>query len=214
MQNGDRTRRFFDAYAANFNALYGSNQGILASVINSLFRRSMKRRFERSLAACGRDPAASVLDIGCGPGHYCIALARHGLSDIWGIDFAPRMIALAQSAAKRAGVADRCQFIADDFLAHEFNRTFDYCILMGFMDYVAEPLPIIEKALDSCSRSALFSFPAAEGFLAWQRRLRYRNRCNLYLYTRKNLEDILYWFRAYDVEIKKIGRDYFVTISR
>lgn len=36
--------------------------------------------------------------------------------------------------------------------------------------------------------SADFSFPVKKGFLAWQRRLRYRSRCDLYMYDERGVE--------------------------
>jgi len=60
------------------------------------------------------------------------------------------------------------------------DEKFDYAIVMGFMDYIADPSALIGKVLRVCRGKAFFSFPADGGPLAWQRRLRYRNRCPLY----------------------------------
>lgn len=45
-----------------------------------------------------------VLDVGCGTGENAIYFADHG-HPTWGVDFAPRAIALAQGKAERRGLA-------------------------------------------------------------------------------------------------------------
>jgi cyclopropane fatty-acyl-phospholipid synthase-like methyltransferase len=60
----------------------------------------------------GVGPGRAV-DLGCGTGTNVIYLARHGW-DAVGIDFVPQPIRLARRKARRAGVAERTQFIAGD----------------------------------------------------------------------------------------------------
>ena len=90
--------------------------------------------------------------------------------------------------------------------------TFDYAIVCGFMDYVAEPMPVIDKVLSITKSKAFFSFPAAAGALAWQRRMRYKSRCDLFMYTESQLRD-LFRGKDADVTIEPITRDYFVTAA-
>ncbi len=44
----DRTQTFFHQYANDFDAIYGNQNGVLDSVINKLFRKSMRLRYEKS----------------------------------------------------------------------------------------------------------------------------------------------------------------------
>lgn len=44
------------------------------------------------------------MDLGCGSGTNVVTLARHGW-EVTGVDFAPRAIRIAESKARRAGVA-------------------------------------------------------------------------------------------------------------
>src|SRR5512137_187881 len=53
--------------------------------------------------ALGRVRGPRVLEVGHGPGHLLIALARSGWRPI-GIDLSPQMIHLAQQNIRRAGV--------------------------------------------------------------------------------------------------------------
>jgi 2-polyprenyl-3-methyl-5-hydroxy-6-metoxy-1,4-benzoquinol methylase len=203
---------FFDSYAHDFDAIYGHKNSFINRLINYFFRKSMRLRYRKTIEGCLPVEGRTALDVGCGPGHYCIALARRGIGEVWGIDFAPAMIELAQQKAKAAGVNERCRFITGDYLVYKFDRIFDYCVLTGFMDYIADPERVIDKTLSLTSSKAFFSFPAAEGFLAWQRRVRYKKKCDLYMYNREGIEKLFLGKSCRDIKIEKISRDYFVTV--
>jgi ubiquinone/menaquinone biosynthesis C-methylase UbiE len=209
----NRTAQFFDAYAKDFNAIYGNQNTPLNAVANRLFRRSMMLRYERTLAGCAPIEGRSVIDIGCGPGHYAVALAARGAARVLGIDFAPGMVEIARQRAERAGVSERCTFALGDFLAATGDDKFDYAVVMGFMDYIEEPRALMEKVLRVCRGKAFFSFPADGGLLAWQRRLRYRSRCPLYLYSEPQLRDLVSGLGVRSSSIEPIDRDYFVTLT-
>jgi 2-polyprenyl-3-methyl-5-hydroxy-6-metoxy-1,4-benzoquinol methylase len=204
---------FFNSYSADFNALYGSRKDIVSSLIDRLFRKSMRLRFERTLEGCFPVEEKTVLDVGCGPGHYCLQLAARGAASCLGLDFAPGMIRLAKENALLRGVADRCAFICDDFMKFSFERQFDYVVVMGFMDYVSEPAGIIDKALSLTRGKAFFSFPVADGILAWQRKQRYQHRCDLFLYRLGQVKQLFENKPCRNTEIDKISRDYFVTVE-
>jgi SAM-dependent methyltransferase len=209
-----RTSEFFDAYAADFNAIYGTSNSLLNRLINRHFRKSMMLRYARTIEGCRPMGGRQVIDIGCGPGHYGITLAKQGAGHVLGIDFAPGMVDLARRNAAREGVEGVCEFVCDDFMTHPLPRAFDYSIVMGFMDYVDDPRSVIARVLSVTASRAFFSFPAEGGFLAWQRRLRYRRRCDLYLYGRPRLEELFRLAEPAAVEIERIERDFFVTVSK
>lgn len=211
MNSSERTSDFFDSYAHDFSAIYGTTNSLLNRIVNRLFRKSMMLRYMHTLEGCDPVRGKSVIDIGCGPGHYGIALARMGAGRVLGIDFAPGMVDLARENAQRAGVQDVCTFEYADFMTHRADVTFDYAILMGFMDYIADPRQVIAKAVAVTSSKAFFSFPAEGGLLAWQRKLRYKRRCDLYLYTREQLEGLFAGLPSARAEIHRIARDFFVT---
>lgn len=210
--NQRRTSNFFDGYAHDFDAIYGAS-GPFNRLISAVFRRSMRRRYEKTLRMCGPTAGMTALDIGCGPGHYCLALAQNGLHRVIGIDFAPEMINLARARALESGVANKCEFYEADFQDYKFDQTFDFLICMGVLDYIPEPLSFIQKAVSLTRRRAMFSLPIAEGFLAWQRKTRYKSKCDLFLYRRTEVERLFAWFSDYDVRIEKLNRDYFVTVD-
>ena len=208
----NRAAQFFDGYAQDFNAIYGNRNSAFNRVVNRLFRKAMRLRYEKTLQGCRPVEGRSVLDVGCGPGHYGIALARAGAARVLGIDFAPGMVELAGRNAREAGIGSVCQFVEGDFLAHPLQRDWDYSIVMGFMDYVADSEPVIRKVASVTRVRAFFSFPKDGGLLAWQRKLRYRNRCELYLYTRDKVEALLRRSGIGRYTIESADRDFFVTI--
>lgn len=208
----ERTSHFFNDYAADFDSIYGNDNRALDRIVNRLFRRAMLVRFEKTLAGCQPATGRTVIDIGCGPGHYGIALARAGAERVLGLDFAPGMLKIACERADAAGVAQRCAFVLGDFLHYPIPERFDYAIVMGFMDYVRDPRPVIDRVLAIIKRRAFLSFPKAGGPLAWQRQWRYRNRCDLFLYRYQQIHDLLSPTGA-SFSIEPIGRDFFVTVE-
>jgi hypothetical protein len=84
---------------------------------------------------------------------------------------------------------------------------------MGFMDYVSEPDAVVAKTLALARQRAFFSFPRKKGLLAWQRRLRYRGKTDLYMYSRADIERLFADRPAVEIQIDRIARDYFVTAT-
>jgi SAM-dependent methyltransferase len=213
MPTENRTRDFFDSYAKDFDGIYGNRNGVLNSVANRLFRKSMKLRYERTIEGCRPIEGKSVLDIGCGPGHYSVELAKRGAGRVVGVDVAEGMLQLASEHARQAGAAGRCEFRKADFYNFSANDAFDYLILMGFMDYMPDPRKVIEKAISLTRFKAFFSFPVAGGLLAWQRGQRYQKRCDLFFYSEGQLRALFSSFPGINASIEQISRDFFVTVS-
>lgn len=206
------TCKFFDSYAESFSAIYGNKNSFLNTLVNRYFRKSMKLRYFKTLDGCEPLQGKSVIDIGCGPGHYGIALAARGAKNILGIDFSKSMVELAERNAERHAVRDKCTYVCADFLSYEIGGRFDYSIVMGFMDYIKEPESVIGKTLSATRSKAFFSFPSEGGILAFQRKLRYQSRCDLFMYDIRQLNNLFKGQRARDVQIEKISRDFFVTV--
>lgn len=210
MQKRDTVSRFFDNYASDFEDLYGSEYNLFNRIINHYFRGSMRLRFEKSIQGCLPIEGMTVLDVGCGPGHYSTNLALQGAEKVVGLDFSEEMLHLANQRAKNKGTLESCSFINADFAEFSNDNKYDYLILMGFMDYIKNPSWVIEKVLSITRRKAFFSFPIRGGILGWQRKLRYSRRCLLHLYSFEEVENL---FRGEDVNIEIIERDLFVTLQ-
>jgi len=85
---------------------------------------------------------AQVLEVGCGPGHLSIGLARdHGL-EVTGLDLDPNMITRARANADRPGNGDRRrpEFLVGDVAALAFpDRSFDLVVSTLSMHHWADP---------------------------------------------------------------------------
>ncbi len=206
-----RTSRFFDGYATDFDAIYGNSNSTFQAIINRVFRKSMMERFRLSIEGCAPVRGSSVLDVGCGPGHYSVELARRGAAQVVGIDVAPGMLEIACRYARSNGVENVCSFEQSDFLAWPSEPKFDYVILMGFMDYMRDAKQVVEKAVSLARRRAFFSFPLDGGLLAWQRKIRYRSRCELFMYTPAKVRELFAPLRGARASIRSAYRDLFVT---
>ena len=209
----EKTAQFFHGYARDFDAIYGTKNGVFSSVINRLFRQSMKERYLLTLEGCTPIAGRTVLDIGSGPGHYSIELARRGAGRVLGIDFADGMLELARARAARDHL-DSVTFERADFLKTTYPEPFDYVIVMGFMDYVRDARAMIERALGVTRSKAFFSFPLDGGILATQRRIRYKARCDLFLYTEPQVHELFAGIDGVRIDARSLGRDLFVTAHK
>ena len=203
---------FWDHYAADFDSIYGTKNSWFNNFINKSFRGCMKIRFDKTMLIIPEENV-SVIDIGCGPGHYCFSLAQKGKKEILGIDFSETMIALANDHLKELKPKNIVEFEVVNFLEFEPGKRFDYSIMMGFIEYFEQPDLVIKKALDITNKVILISFPVDGGFLAFQRKLRYNRRCYLRLYSLKDIKELLGRLNIKTYTIEKIQRDFFVTIK-
>ena len=172
----------------------------------------MVRRFEETLQQTEKQEIHSVLDIGCGPGRYTAAFALQG-KEVVGVDIAEEMLKIAQDNIHAINMA--ADLILGDYLSVHFDRVFDAACLMGFFDYIEDPVPILKKLGTEVTGEFYASFPKSGGLLAWQRRIRYRlRRCPLWLYSKRDVEDALIasgFAECY--EIRDFGRDWYVVVQ-
>lgn len=204
---------FFERYAHDFEAIYAGGRFPWSRFINRTFRASMLLRFKRSLEACAPAEGKTMLDVGCGPGHYCVALAQSGARRVVGVDEAPAMIELARKRAEACGVGNRCEFVCTTWEAFRNPGGFDHAICMGFLEYQAEPGAAVARVLAHTRISAVFSLPDRLGILAWQRRLRYRFKTALHMYTEAEVNTLFSQVPGLaDFAVERLERDFFVTV--
>lgn len=207
--------QFFHGYAADFDAIYGhtTRRSAFGRWVDRRFRGVMMRRFEETLRKTNREDIRSVLDVGCGSGRYVMALAKQGKTVV-GVDMAEGMLQLAQRGVDEAGLSEKVSLVAGDYLSVSFDQTFDVACLMGFFDYIEDPVAIFKKLAQEVTGEIYASFPIAGGWLAWQRQVRYKLRkCPLWLYRKDDVEAILEqagFEGRYDIQ--NFERDWFVTV--
>jgi 2-polyprenyl-3-methyl-5-hydroxy-6-metoxy-1,4-benzoquinol methylase len=187
----DATKTYFNKIPRQWDALY-AHENATKYLFNRIMRRGLFQRHRLTFENCGEIRGAKVLDIGCGTGRFSIEFAARGASRVVGIDFAPSMIDFASSFATEMKVQDTCEFICDDFLAHEFVAPFQIVIAMGFFDYMPEPEPVFHKIASLTDGTFLASFPRDSLVWGLQRRIRYGllKKCPVYHYDRGQLENL------------------------
>jgi SAM-dependent methyltransferase len=115
-----------------------------AGVYDALSRLLLGPFVERIAAdvAAAAPDGARVLEVGCGPGHLSIRLARHHGFEVTGLDLDPAMIARARATAHRPGNRDqrRPSFLVGDVAALAFpDRSFDLVVSTLSMHHWADP---------------------------------------------------------------------------
>lgn len=182
------TQKYFDSVPKQWDAFY-SYESWLMRVVNNLLRKGLYERYRLTFEHCGDLSGARVLDIGCGTGRYSIECVKRGASRVVGIDFAPSMIEFSREMAQQMNVANKCEFICDDFLTYPFEGSFDIVLALGVFDYVKDPKPVFKKIAQLRPRKFIASFPKATLIWGLQRRIRYYwiKRCPIYNYSEEQL---------------------------
>jgi 2-polyprenyl-3-methyl-5-hydroxy-6-metoxy-1,4-benzoquinol methylase len=205
MQQTTEVRQYFTDRAGLFDALY-EDTGVLQRGFNQVFRRPMFQRYVYTLAALEKIEGRRMLDVGCGAGRYATELATHG-AEVVGVDFSDEMLAMARQRAEQAGVADRAQFISDDFVdwVGSTEQRFDVSFAMGVLDYV-DDAPGFIRAMASVSDHVIASFPRPTPVRMPLRKLRYWLRdCPVYFYWKREVEAMFRDAGLPNVEIKRLG---------
>jgi len=209
---------FFDGYAHDFSSIYKEDtkkRSPFDKLMDNWFRQAIKERFNRTSNETKKNSIKSVLDIGCGPGHFVVKFLEQG-KKVTALDIAPSMLEITKKRVQAVGKEDEVTFILEDYLDHKPIKKFDAACVMGFFDYVQDPVIVLKKLLNDVEKEIYISIPGDKGFLAWQRKIRYNLRnCPLFLYSREFLEDSLKKAGCFEIsEITEIDRGYFVTIRK
>ena len=209
---------FFDGYAHDFSSIYKEDTKKRSSfnkLMDRWFRQAIKDRFNRTANETKKDSIKSVLDIGCGPGHFVVKFLEQR-KKVTALDIAPSMLRITKKRVQKMGKENEVTFILEDYLKHKPIKKFDAACVMGFFDYVEDPVIVLKKLLNDVEKEIYISIPDNKGFLAWQRKIRYSLRnCPLFLYSKEFLEDSLKKAGCFEIsEITKIDRGYFVTIKK
>lgn len=201
---------FFDDYSAEFDSIYDDKENNLINrIINKFLRKSMFGRYSLTLKEILKNQSPKkILDIGCGSGRYCKKIASFG-HKICGIDVSSRMIEIAKKYNENY-LEKFVDLQVVDYLNFKNNTKFDYAILMGFFDYIDEPVNIFEK-LKNDTNVALASFPKKYHYLTPQRAIRYKLRnCPLFFYTQEDLRSLMNKIKPKNFTIKDNDREFFL----
>lgn len=86
------------------------------------------------------------LEVGCGGGAFCVAVARAGAAHVTGVDFGEKSIAYAREAASRLGLADRLRFeVMNAYDLKLSDAAFDLVISNGVFHHVHRPQDALKQ---------------------------------------------------------------------
>jgi SAM-dependent methyltransferase len=146
-----------------------------------------------------------VLDVGCGPGRVAEAVIEAGAGPYVGIDFSPRMLALARERLDRFASV---QLVEADFLDTELEGTFEVVLALGLFDYLEEPERAAEWMRARCSSTLLASFTRWDWVKGPIRHFHYEllHRCPIHDYSEPAVEAMLAAAGFSRVELVSRGR--------
>ena len=214
----NKSGRFFDDFADRFDTFYDGKRSRWMQWIDLRFRRDMFVRFAMTFDFLGDLNGKSVLDIGCGSGPYLFEALSRGADHIIGIDPEPRMLALAKQRLSQTEMIDKVTLLEGYFPQTCPEKTVDYAIVMGVMDYISDPLSFLSSLRGIITGGAVISFPSAHWFRTPFRKARYMiRRCPIFFYTENQIQELLKKTGVEHYTITKIpgaGMDYVVNISK
>jgi 2-polyprenyl-3-methyl-5-hydroxy-6-metoxy-1,4-benzoquinol methylase len=196
--------RHFDRIAASFDGIYSGQKDAVRRFWDRHTRRNIHDRLEQTLRALAHVRGKRVLDVGCGPGRYAVALAAQGAREVVGLDLSARMVEMASSLALAAGFSSQCKFFQQDILQYSAVETYDAVVAQGFFDYVVHPEPVFAKLRSLCRGTLVASFPWKYALRAIPRKLWLRRRgCRIVFFTRP---EILHLCESYSFQCKLLQR--------
>jgi SAM-dependent methyltransferase len=154
-------RRAAQGHQASGGILIGD--AVLYDALSRLLLGQLYTRIAADVAAVAPE-GARVLEVGCGPGHLLIQLARHHRLEVTGLDLDPAMIARARANSRRAETGDqrRPAFLVGDVAALAFpDRSFDLVLSTLSMHHWADPaagLAEIGRVLRPGARALIWDF--------------------------------------------------------
>ncbi|MBI4500124.1 MAG: methyltransferase domain-containing protein [Gemmatimonadetes bacterium] len=215
MSSEQDVAHFFDDFSKTFDTFYENQRGALLRWVDHRFRSDMYIRFARTFEAFGDLRNRTVVDIGCGSGIYTLEALRRGATQVTAIDPAPGMLALVRERVEREGFAAGTE-IREGFFPMKVPPH-DFAIVMGVMDYIADPLKFLEGLRSVVTDCAAVSFSSRHWFRTPFRKVRYRIRnCPVFFYTEDSIRAMSQSAGFSHIQIYKIsgaGMDYHVCLK-
>lgn len=209
-------REHFNRHAKDFDRLYHiGRQSKFGRWFNRHFHADIAARYLAAIEHVRTTGAQSVLDVGCGPGHYLAALSRLQIPRIVGIDVSEQMLHLARQNQEIAE-SHNIEVICADFATWESDEKFDVVLALGFFDYVANPADVLIRMREHSNSSVFASFPSRNAIrtpIRWIRRRVQGTR--VYFYSEKKIDELagLSGFsRAQIIKIPGMGMNYVATL--
>jgi len=111
----------------------------------------------QSLLSLIKQPINSILDVGCGPGRHCLALAKLGYN-VTGIDSSKFLLNKALKISKKLNL--NCHFELADMLGYQIKKPQDLIINMfnsfGYFDSQEKNQAFVKRCYDNLSDTGSF----------------------------------------------------------
>ncbi len=217
MSDSAKVKIFFDNYSKGFSSIYNEDdkpRSTFDKFIDKFFRRAVFLRFKKTLEFTSNENIKSILDLGCGPGHYVIEFLKQK-KDVTALDIAPLMIELTEKRVANLNFDSEFKTITGDYMDIKFDKKYDAICAMGFFDYIKDPVTVIKKLISDCNKEIYISIPDPYGILGLQRRVRYwLKNCPLYLYSYERIIDVLKDAGCLEnTDIIRMERGFFIRIK-
>lgn len=208
---------FFDRFAETFDTFYDGRRSLMMQWFDRRWRRDMFIRYTMTFERLGDLTGKRGLDIGCGSGPYIAEAIKRGAAQVVGLDPAPGMLELARQRIEQLGELDKLELIEGYFPQTTVEGPFDFAIIMGVLDYVADPVEFFRGLRSILTGKAAVSFPSKHWFRTPIRKFRYRLRdCPVYFYDEGQIRSIGRDAGFGTVDVMKIegaGMDYHVCLA-
>ncbi len=121
-------------------------------IFASLYEKAAKMAAGRYYGQVAKDvvarlKAGKILDLGTGPGHLPVEIARISSAvTVVGIDLCARLIKTAKTNALRAGLEDRVHFQTGNASSLNFpDASYDMVITTGMLHMLRNPVKVLEE---------------------------------------------------------------------
>jgi SAM-dependent methyltransferase len=217
MSQSGKAGTFFDSFAETFDTFYDGKRSPIMQWIDRRYRHDMFERYALTFERLGDLHGKRGLDIGCGSGPYIAEAIKRGAAQVVALDPAPGMLELTRKRIEKLGQLDKITEVVGYFPDVTPPGPFDFAIIMGVLDYVADPVPFFKALRGILVGRAAVSFPSKHWFRTPLRKVRYRLRnCPVYFYDEPRILSIGRQAGFGTVDIVKIsgaGMDYHVCLA-
>jgi SAM-dependent methyltransferase len=215
--NQPQAGTFFDSFAETFDTFYDGKRSPVMQWIDRRYRHDMFARFALTFERLGDLTRKRGLDIGCGSGPYVAEALKRGAAHVVALDPAPGMLDLTRKRIEKLGQLDKITLAEGYFPEKAPSGPFDFAIIMGVLDYVADPVPFFKALRGILTGRAAVSFPSKHWFRTPIRKVRYRLRnCPVYFYDEPMIRTISQqagFGTTVVVKIPGAGMDYHACLS-
>ena len=215
--NQPQAGAFFDSFAETFDTFYDGKRSPVMQWIDRRYRHDMFERFALTFERLGDLNGKRGVDIGCGSGPYVAESLKRGAAHVVALDPAPGMLDLTRKRVEKLGRLEAITLVEGYFPAKLPPAPFDFAIVMGVLDYVADPVSFLGALRGILNGRAAISFPSKHWLRTPIRKIRYRlRRCPVYFYDDAAIRTIGRQAGFGSVEVIKIsgaGMDYHVCMA-